>query len=234
MSADPSAERKRAAAEAAVALVEDGMAIGLGTGSTAYFAVEAVARRVRDGLRIRAIPTSERTRAQAVSGGIPIISFADCQRLDLTIDGADEIARGTLDLIKGLGGALLREKMVAAASARLVIIADAGKLVDRLGGRAKLPVEIVPFGWETTAGRIDALGIAAGVRRSPSGQPFLTDGGNMILDCATGLIPDPGALDAALKRLVGVIETGLFVGRAERAIVAGPNGVETLTRMAPA
>lgn len=230
MGADPIAERKRAAAEAAVAVVEDGMAIGLGTGSTAYFAVEAVARRVRDGLRIRAIPTSERTRAQAVAGGIPIVSFADCPRLDLTIDGADEIAHGTLDLIKGLGGALLREKIVAAASARLVIIADSSKLVDRLGSRAKLPVEIVPFGWETTAARIAALGFAAQVRRSPSGQPFLTDGGNMILDCTTAPIADPASLELSLKLLVGVVETGLFVGRAERAVVAGPDGVETLRR----
>lgn len=230
MDADPIAERKRAAAEAAVALVEDGMSIGLGTGSTAYFAVEAVARRVREGLRIRAIPTSERTWAQAKASGIPLATFAECPRLDLTIDGADEIARGTLDLIKGLGGALLREKIVAAASARLVIIADSSKLVDRLGTRAKLPVEIVPFGWETTAARIAALGLQSEVRRASSGQPFLTDGGNMILDCSTGPIADPAALDLSLKRLVGVVETGLFVGRADRAIIAGQVGVAALSR----
>ncbi|MEO8714152.1 MAG: ribose-5-phosphate isomerase RpiA [Acetobacteraceae bacterium] len=227
---DQRAVLKRAAAEAAVALVEDGMAVGLGTGSTAAFAVEAVGRRVRAGLRIRAIPTSERTARQAASSGIKLTSFAECRRLDLTIDGADEIAFGSLDLIKGLGGALLREKIVAAASARLVIVADSSKLVDRLGARASIPVEVVAFGWETTAARLEALGVRPTPRLDTAKQLFRTDGGNLILDCAVDAIDRPAALDEALKRLVGVIETGLFVGMAERAIVGGPEGVQVLTR----
>jgi ribose 5-phosphate isomerase A len=147
-------EEKRAAAETAAAMVDDGMVIGLGTGSTAHYAIEALIRRVRGGLRIRAIPTSERSATQARDGGIPLTTFAEHRRLDLTIDGADEIELGTLNLIKGLGGALLREKIVASVSARLVIVADHEKLVERLGTKAPVPVEVVPFGWETTADRL--------------------------------------------------------------------------------
>ncbi len=146
--------QKRAAAEAAAALVQDGMVVGLGTGSTARFAIEALIRRVREGLRILAIPTSERSAKQARDGGIMLTSFAEHRRIDLTIDGADEIEVGSLNLIKGLGGALLREKIVAAASDRLVIVADGRKMVERLGGTVPVPVEVVPFGWETTAQRL--------------------------------------------------------------------------------
>jgi ribose 5-phosphate isomerase A len=222
---DPRAASKRAAAEAAVALVADGMTLGLGTGSTAAFVVEALARRVQAGLRVAAIPTSERTAAQARGLGIKLLTFADRQRLDLTIDGADEIARDSLDLIKGLGGALLREKLVAAASDRLVIVADDSKLVDRLGDHTPVPVEVVTFGWETTALRLSALGVTPTPRRSAGGELFRTDGGNVILDCACGHIGDPAGLDRALSALVGVVETGLFPRMAERAIVAGANGV---------
>ncbi len=222
---------KRAAAEAAAALVEDGMAVGLGTGSTAAFAIAALASRVRAGLRLRAIPTSERTAEQARAGAIPLVSFAECPRLDLTIDGADEVARGSLDLIKGLGGALLREKIVAAASDRLVIVADASKLVDRLGARAPVPVEVVAFGWETTAARLAELG--AQPRLRPDGEgAFRTDGGNLILDCAIGLIDDAAALDRTMRAVIGVVETGLFVGMAERVLIAGAEGVRTLVRPA--
>lgn len=227
---DPRAEQKRAAAEAAVGLVQDGMAVGLGTGSTAAYAVDALARRVRAGLRVKAIPTSERTARQARDGGIPLVTFAECPRLDLTIDGADEIARGTLDLVKGLGGALLREKIVAASSARLVIIADSSKLVDRLGTNAPVPVEVVAFGWETTSARLGALGARPAPRRAGDGTLFRTDGGNVILDCGVGPIGDPAALARELGQVVGVVETGLFVRMAERALVAGPDGVQTLTR----
>ena len=150
--------QKRAAAEAAAGMIEDGMIVGLGTGSTARFAIEALIRRVRDGLRIRAIPTSKRSAAQARAGGIPLTTFAEHRRIDITIDGADEIQIGTLNLIKGLGGALLREKIVAAASERIVIVADGRKLVEQLGGTAPVPVEVVPFGWETTADRLRRLG----------------------------------------------------------------------------
>ncbi len=226
---DPRAEQKRAAAEAAVALVTDGMAVGLGTGSTAWFAIEALAARVRAGLSIVAIPTSERSGAQASAGGIRLTSFAERRRLDLTIDGADEISRGSLALIKGLGGALLREKIVAAASDRLVIVADDRKLVDRLGA-TPLPIEVVPFGWETTAGRIERLGGRPSLRSGAEGAPFRTDGGNLILDCAFSAIADPAALDRELAQVVGVIETGLFVGMADLALVAGEGGVQRLDR----
>jgi ribose 5-phosphate isomerase A len=219
--------QKRSAAEAAAALVEDGMVVGLGTGSTAYFAIEALIRRVREGLRIEGIATSERSDAQAHAGGIPLTTFAEHRRLDITIDGADEIATGSLDLIKGLGGALLREKIVAAASDRLVIVADARKLVDRLGGTAKLPVEIVPFGWQTTAERLKHLG-ANPMLRGGQASPFRTDSGNLILDCDFGLIADPGALDQAISQTIGVVETGLFLGMAGMALVADHTGVHRI------
>jgi ribose 5-phosphate isomerase A len=219
---------KRAAAEAAAALVEDGMAIGLGTGSTAYFAIEALIRRVREGLRIVAIATSERSATQARNGGIALTTFAEHPRLDLTIDGADEIQLGTLNLIKGLGGALLREKIVAAASDRLIIVADDPKLVDQLGSTAPVPIEIVPFGWETTAARLRRLGTEPNLRQDPTGQPFRTDGGNLILDCGFGPIADPSALDQSIGQTIGVVETGLFIGIARMAVVAEDYGIRRL------
>lgn len=222
--------QKRAAAEAAAALIEDGMVVGLGTGSTAYFAIEALIRRVRLGLRIVGIATSERSATQARAGGISLTGFAEHPRIDLTIDGADEIARGSLNLIKGLGGALLHEKIVAAASTRLVIVADARKLVDRLGTVAKLPVEVVAFGWETTAARLERLGATPALRLGASGQPFRTDSGNLIVDCAFGPIDDPTALDQAIGQTIGVVETGLFIGMAWMALVADGDGVHRLTR----
>ena len=219
---------KRAAAEAAVELVQDGMVVGLGTGSTAAFAVEALAARHRQGLRFVGIPTSERTAAQATAAGIPLTSFAEHRQIDLTIDGADEVERGTLNLIKGLGGALLREKIVAAASARLVIVADARKLTARLGGSAPVPVEVVPFGWETTAARLAQLGTEPELRRSTDGQPFRTDGGNLILDCRFTPIADPAGLDQAIGQTIGVVETGLFIGMARMALVADDHGIQRL------
>jgi ribose 5-phosphate isomerase A len=220
--------QKRTAAEAAAALVQDGMLVGLGTGSTAYFAIEALVSRVHEGLRIRAIPTSERSAAQARAGGIPLTSFAEHRRLDITIDGADEIQLGSLNLIKGLGGALLHEKIVAAATRRLVIVADDTKLVDQLGGTVPVPIEVVPFGWETTADRLRHLGIDPQPRRDAAGQLYCTDGGNRILDCRFGSIADPAGLDQALSQIVGVVETGLFIGMAHHAFVAGDGGVREL------
>lgn len=222
--------QKQAAAEAAVAMVEDGMVIGLGTGSTAHFAIDALIRRVRDGLQIRAIATSERSAEQARAGGIPLTTFAEHRRLDLTIDGADEIEIGSLNLIKGLGGALLREKIVASASNRLIIVADSSKLVERLGRTAPVPVEVVPFGWETTADRLRRLGTEPLARRDPSGQLFCTDGGNRILDCRFGLIGDPAALNQAIRQVVGVVETGLFIGMAALALVADDDGIQRIER----
>ncbi|WP_422000882.1 ribose-5-phosphate isomerase RpiA [Reyranella sp.] len=219
---------KREAAEAAVGLVEDGMVVGLGTGSTAAFAVEALARRHREGLRFIGIPTSERTAAQARAGGIPLTSFAEHHRIDLTIDGADEVERGTLNLIKGLGGALLREKIVAAASRRLAIVVDGAKLVDRLGAHTPVPVEVVTFGLEVTQAALDALGARTALRLTPAGEPFVTDGGNRILDCRFPAIADPAALEARIGGIVGVVESGLFTGRADSVFVADAGGVRRL------
>jgi ribose 5-phosphate isomerase A len=219
---------KRAAAEAAVALVQDGMVVGLGTGSTAAFAVEALAQRHREGLRFVGIPTSERTAAQAAAAGIPLTSFAEHRQIDLTIDGADEVERGTLNLIKGLGGALLREKIVAAASHRLAIIVDGAKLVDRLGTRAPVPVEVVPFGLEATQEALEVLGASAHLRIASSGDPFVTDGGHYLLDCRFAPISDPSRLEDRMRRIVGVIECGLFISRAHMVLVADSAGVHRL------
>ena len=227
-----SAERdrlKRAAALRAIEEVEDGMVLGLGTGSTAAFFVEALAARVKAGLRIVGIPTSERTAAQARGLGIPLATFAEYQRLDLTIDGADEVARGSLDLIKGLGGALLREKIVAAASARLVIIVDSEKLVDRLGERTPVPVEVAQFGWQATAAALAKLGCVPARRGTAGEEPYVTDGGNFILDCRFGRIANPARLERRLAMTVGVVESGLFVGRSAAVVVATTGGVEMLT-----
>jgi ribose 5-phosphate isomerase A len=219
---------KRAAAEAAVALVEDGMVVGLGSGSTASFAVEALGRRHQQGLRFLGIPTSERTAAQAQAAGIPLTSFAEHRRIDLTIDGADEVERGTLNLIKGLGGALSREKIVAAASRRLAIIVDESKLVDRLGTRAPVPVEVVAFGLEATWAALEVLGASVRLRLSASGKPFVTDNGNRILDCSFAPIADPARLEERIRRVVGVVESGLFISRADPVFVADAAGVHRL------
>jgi ribose 5-phosphate isomerase A len=218
---------KRAAAEAAVALVQDGMVVGLGTGSTAAFAVEALARRHRQGLRFVAIPTSAHTAAQAAAG-ITLTSFGEHRQIDLTIDGADEVERGTLNLIKGLGGALLHEKIVAAASRRLAIIVDGAKLVDRPGTRAPVPVEVVAFGLEATRAALEMLGARAQLRLSSAGKPFVTDSGNRIVDCSFGPIGDPARLEERLGRVVGVVESGLFIDRADPVFVADAAGVHRL------
>lgn len=218
---------KQQAAEAAVAFVEDGMVLGLGTGSTAALAVALLGERVRQGLRVVGIPTSERTRAQAESLGIPLTTLAERPAIDLTIDGADEVCIGTLDLIKGLGGALLREKIVAAVSRQMIVVVDETKLVHSLGG-VRLPVEVVAFGWGSTAVRIHALGIDATLRQV-DGAPYVTDGGNIILDCLLA-IPDPASLAAQLKAITGVVETGLFIGMATRVIAGTKAGPRILER----
>lgn len=220
---------KRLAGERAAELIEDGMTVGLGTGSTAHFMVERLGERVRDGLRVRCIPTSRRTEEQARRLNIPLTSFADVERLDLTIDGADEIGP-ELALIKGGGGALLREKLVAAASARLVVVADETKRVERLG-RFPLPVEVVPFAWEVTARRVAGITRTHPILRRDGESPYLTDNGNLILDCYCGAIDDPAALERELKLTVGVVECGLFVGMAEAAFIANARGeVELIER----
>lgn len=220
---------KRAAAERAVADVADGMVLGLGSGSTAAFAIEALAARIARGLRIVGIPTSEKTAALALRLGVPLTSFTEHRRIDLTIDGADEVERGTLALVKGLGGALLREKIVASASKRMTVVIDETKLVDRLGSRTPVPVEIVAFGWQTVLDRLAALGCAPRLRVD-GGMPFVTDGGNYIADCALAEIPNPVELDVRLSRVVGVVETGLFLDMASRVVVGRPGGVEVIER----
>jgi ribose 5-phosphate isomerase A len=222
-------ELKRAAALRAIEEVEDGMVIGLGTGSTAAFVVEGLARRVAAGLRVVGIPTSERTAAQARRLGIPIATFAEYQRLDLTIDGADEVQLGSLDLIKGLGGALLHEKIVAAASERLAIVVDQEKLVEQLGEHTPVPVEVTQFGWQATAAALARLGCVPERRYGAGEQPFVTDSGNFILDCRFGPIVDPGKLEQNIAMTVGTVESGLFVGRSSMVFVASTTGVEVLT-----
>jgi ribose 5-phosphate isomerase A len=219
---------KRAAAQAAVQLVEQDMIVGLGTGTTAAFAIEALARRYREGLRFVGIPTSRRTAAQATAAGIPLTSFAEHLQIDLTIDGADEVERGTLNLIKGLGGALLHEKIVAAASRRLAIIVDGTKLVDRLGTHTPVPVEVVGFGLEATKAALEVLGASARLRLSPSGQAFVTDSGNRIIDCDFGSIADPARLEQRIRHVIGVVESGLFISRADPVFVADADGVHRL------
>jgi ribose 5-phosphate isomerase A len=219
---------KRAAALRAIEEIEDGMVVGLGTGSTAAFVVEGLAARVTAGLRVVGIPTSERTAAQARRLGIPIATFAEHQRLDLTIDGADEVQLGTLDLIKGLGGALLREKIVAAASDRLIIVVDQEKLVDQLGEHTPVPVEVTQFGWQATAFALAKLGCVPERRYATGEQPYLTDGGNHILDCRFGPLADPGVIEQNIAMTVGTVENGLFVGRTSVVVVASMTGVEVL------
>jgi ribose 5-phosphate isomerase A len=220
---------KRLAAAAAVAEIEDGMVLGLGSGSTAALAIEALAERVAQGLDVVAIPTSERTAAQAQRLGIKLTSFAEHRRIDMTIDGADEVEIGTLNLIKGRGGALFREKIVASASDRMVVIVDESKLVDRLGQRSALPVEIASFGWQVVLKRL----AEADARPSPrmcGDQPFRTDGGNHIADCAIGEISDPARLEQRLQVIIGIVESGLFLGLASRVIVGTRTGVKLLDR----
>jgi len=226
---DPLQQFKQAAAEAAVALVESGMVLGLGTGSTATLAVDALGKRVQQGLRIVGVPTSEHTAAQARGLGIPISSLAEQPELNLTIDGADEIQRGTLNLIKGRGGALLREKVVASASRRLIIIADESKLVDRLGAHFAVPVEVVQFGWQACERKLQKLGAHTKLRPGADEKPYVTDGGNFIVDCSFGPIEAPAALDQELNSVVGVVEHGLFLKMAAQAIVAGRDGVTVLS-----
>lgn len=223
---------KKLAAARALELVSPGMRLGLGTGSTAKHFVDLLGARVAAGLEVLCVTTSEVTQAQALSLKIPLSTLDETPELDLTVDGADEID-GSLRLIKGGGAALLREKIVASASARMIVIADDSKLVATLG-RYPLPIEIVPFGMEVTR-RAVAAAIAAcaaegalTLRRSPDGTVLLTDGGHYILDAHLGVIAQPEALAAALNAVPGVVEHGLFLGLASGAILAGPDGLRLL------
>jgi len=225
---------KQQAAERALALVQDGMTLGLGSGSTAARFIDLVGQRARQGLKVTCVATSEASRAQAERLGLALLTLDQQPYLDLTVDGADEID-DELRLIKGGGGALLREKIVATASERMVVIADHTKRVATLGA-FPLPVEVVRFGVAATRNMIEILASDAGctgeiaLRLKADGQPFVTDSGNFILDCAFGRIEEPEALDEALKLVPGVMESGLFLGIADAAIVAGPDGVVVLER----
>jgi ribose 5-phosphate isomerase A len=221
---------KEAAVQAAVEQLEDGMVVGLGSGTTAALAVSAIGWRVQNGLRIIGIPTSEQTAALAGSLGIVLSTLGEYTRVDITIDGADEVEIGTLHAIKGGGGNLLREKIVAVSSAQLVLVADERKVVERLGGTAKVPVEVVPFGWQATANRLSQSGTDPVLRRSANGETFLSDGGHYILDCFYGPITDPLALQAQLDATIGVVEHGLFLGLASEAFIGGRGGVRRLLR----
>ena len=226
--------QKRQAAARAVEWVEPGMKLGLGTGSTAKHFVDLLAERIRGGLDIVGVPTSEATRAQAQQLGVPLTTLDETPALDLTVDGADEIGPD-LSLIKGGGGALLREKIVAAASSRMVVIADEGKWVAALG-RFPLPIEVVPFGLAATQRAIEAAVSAVGaagplvLRRAKDGHAFVTDGGHWIIDAALGRIADPASLAAGLATIPGVVEHGLFIGLAQVAILAGPTGARVVER----
>jgi ribose 5-phosphate isomerase A len=219
-------ELKRAAALRAVEYVRDGMFVGLGTGSTAQHAVRELGRRVRDeGLKIRSVPTSHRTAALATEVGIPLTTLEESPRLDITIDGADEILLDSLDAIKGMGGALLHEKIVALATETEILILDESKVVPRLGDHTPVPVEIVNFGWSRTRNALRALGCDPTLRKTDSGEPFVTDSGNLLLDCRFPPIEDSQALARALKSITGVVDHGLFLGIARCAIVAGRSGI---------
>jgi ribose 5-phosphate isomerase A len=227
----PAVEEKRRAAEKSLEYVRDGMNLGLGSGSTAAIMVELLAQRVREGLRIQGLPSSEGTRHLAQELGIPLLSFEDVMTLDLTIDGADE-ADDELHLIKGGGGALLREKIVASLSRRVVIVADSSKRARRIGA-FPLPVEVVQFAWRPIAERVRALGAAPALRMTPHGQPFVTDEGNYILDCPFGEIADPARLSRELHDIPGVVEHGLFVDLADTLIVGRRDGVDVIERPRP-
>jgi ribose 5-phosphate isomerase A len=227
-------ELKRQAAARALEHVQDGMKLGLGTGSTAKHFVELLGERVRAGLKILGVPTSEATRQQAAECGIPLTTLDEVDRLDLTVDGADEIDHA-LDVIKGGGGALLREKIVAAASDRMIVIADESKWVEALG-RFPLPVEVIPFGLAATQRAIGKAFAETGnsgqmvVRPGKDGHVFVTDGGHWIVDAHLGRIMDAPRLAGLLTSIPGVVEHGLFIGLAGTAVLAGSQGIRVVER----
>lgn len=223
---NPSDPKLHAAIHAA-AFVEDGMALGLGTGTTASLFIRQLGLRVAQGLRVRCVASSQASHDLGLSLGIPMTTFSELPSLDLAIDGADEIGP-SLGLIKGGGGALLREKIVISAAQRFLVIADESKVVPYLG-RFPLPVEVVKMALPIVQPRLAALGIAPTLRHHPNGSLYLTDEGNFILDCACNQIPDPAALAAQIRAIVGVVEHGLFLNMATHAIIGSPQGVRELT-----
>jgi ribose 5-phosphate isomerase A len=219
---------KEAAARASLRFVKDGQVVGLGTGSTAAYFIQLLGQEVKNGLRIRGIPTSDRSREQAAGLGIPLTTLDECPAIDVTVDGADEVDP-QLRLIKGGGGALLREKIVASATKQLVIVADATKRVPVLG-RFPLPVEVIKFARSVVVKKIETLGAEVGLRRGADGQPYLTDENNYILDCRFGQIPDADGLARQLSDMPGVVEHGLFIGMASVVLVANGSEIVELRR----
>lgn len=221
---------KQIAAESAAKLVKNGMVIGLGSGSTAEIAIRILGDKVKNGLQIIGVPTSLKSDQMARGLGIRLATLEVYPELDLTIDGADEVELGSLNLIKGRGGALLREKIVASSSRQLIIIVDESKIVDRLGSHGEVPVEIVSFGWESTARRLENLGWKPVLRAEVGGLPFVTDGGHYILDCSFEKGTSIQARAAQLHETVGVVEHGMFLGMATEAHIGSPTGVRVLQR----
>lgn len=213
----------RSAGEHAAEYVRDGMRVGLGSGTTIYWTLLRLAERVGAGLRMQGIPTSLKTERLALGLGIPLAGFAECPRLDLYLDGAKEIDADKA-MIKGGGGSFFREKLVAEGSARRIIVVDGSKRVERLGG-VPVPVEIAPFGWEWTLEKLRALGCEPTLRTGED-RPVVTDNGNYVADCAFGSVADPAGLHGRIKRLTGIVETGLFVGLADEVVVGGDRGIE--------
>jgi ribose 5-phosphate isomerase A len=216
------------AAEKSLEFIQDGMVVGLGSGSTATHFIKLLGAQVRRGLKIRGISSSAASEQLAKSLAIPTIDFQECTEIDVTIDGADEIGPG-LNVIKGGGGALLREKIVASASKRFIVVADSSKTVEYLG-KFPLPVEVIPMASPLVAGKLLDMGIPCRVRRAENGSEYITDEGNLILDCECGKILDPEGLAKSIRDIVGVVEHGLFLHMAELAVVASDSGVVVLHR----
>jgi ribose 5-phosphate isomerase A len=216
-------EAKRMAARRALEFVEDGMSLGLGTGTTSAIFIQELGEKVKQGLRVRGIATSAASQKLALSLSIPMTTFEECPELDLAIDGADEVGPG-LALIKGGGGALLREKIVESAARRFIVVADSTKLVATLG-RFPLPVEVIQMALPVVAPKLQALNLNPKLRHHPDGSLYITDEGNVILDCASVAIPDPEKTAAEIRRIVGVVEHGLFLNMATLALIAGEDGV---------
>jgi ribose 5-phosphate isomerase A len=225
-------DEKQIAAESAVELVKNGMIIGLGSGSTAEIAIRVLGEKVKKGLQVVGVPTSRKSEKIARALGVRLATLEDYPELDLTIDGADEVELASLDLIKGRGGALLREKIVASSSRQLIIVVDESKIVTRLGAHGEVPVEIVSFGWQSTARRLEKLGWKPVLRLEAGGVPFVTDGGHYILDCSFEAEMLLQSRAAQLHDTVGVVEHGMFLGMATQVHVGSANGVRVLRRNA--
>jgi ribose 5-phosphate isomerase A len=222
-------QMKQRACQRAAQEVRDGMALGLGTGSTVYYFLQELGRMVREGMRMTGVPTSIRTADLATHLAIPLTTLDDQPHLDLAVDGADEVD-AHLNLVKGAGGALLREKIIAASADRFIVVVDASKVVTQLGERYPLPVEVVPFGHTPAIRALDGLGARVTLRRGTDGQTWVSDNGNYILDCHFGPIPDPVALQQELLAIPAVVDSGLFLHMTEMAVVGQDEGVRLLQR----